>query len=74
MSEKGGHSHLAPKSIFSREKTYLNEGQMTYQIEGNCTLNRMQPFLLPPEVTQGQQGSPKVKNHKIPDRSNNLPK
>ena len=28
-------------------------GQMTYEIEGNCTGNRMQPFLVPSEVTQG---------------------
>jgi len=39
-------------------------GQMTHQIEGNWTENRMQQFLAPPEVTQGQQRSPKVKNQK----------
>ena len=28
---------------------------MTYQIEANCPGNRMQPFLVPPEVTKGQK-------------------
>ena len=35
-------------------------GQMTYQMEGNCTGNLIQPFLAPPEVTQGHHGSPVV--------------
>jgi len=38
---------------------------MTYQIEGNCMGNWMQPFLVPREVTQGHQGSLKVKNQQF---------
>jgi len=30
---------------------------MTYQMKGNCTGSRMQPFLAALEVTQGHQGS-----------------
>jgi len=40
-------------------------GQMTYQIEGNCTGNRMQQFVVPAEGTQGHQGSLKVKDRKF---------
>ena len=61
-----GHCHLAPKSIFWGEKTVLNAtNPMTYQIERNCPGTRMQRFLVPPDVTQGHDGSPKVKYRKI---------
>ena len=32
-------------------------GQMTYQTDGNCTGNRMQPLLGPPKITRGQRRS-----------------
>ena len=49
----------------------FNIGQMTYQIEGNCTGNRLQPFLAPRKVTRGHQRS---KIETIQHRSNDLPK
>jgi len=33
---------------------------MTYEMEGNCTGSRLQPFLTSPEVTQGHSRSPGV--------------
>ena len=67
-----GHPR-SPEVTRGQKLKFLKIGQMTYQIEGNCTGNRMQLFLTPPEVTQGHPGSPKVKNrNKIQNRSNDL--
>ena len=63
----------SPKVTRGQKLKIFKIGQMAYQIEANCTGNRMQVFLAPPEVTQGHQGSPKVKNENFQDRSNGLP-
>ena len=52
----------------------FNIGQLTYQIEGNCTGNRMQPFLGPTEATKVTRGHQRSKIEKIQHRSNDLPK
>ena len=59
FSTARGHQR-SPKVTKGQKSEIFKIGQMTYQIEENCTWNRMQPFLAPPEVTQGYQRSPKV--------------
>ena len=58
-------THRSPGVTKGQKSKKFKIGQITYQIEGNCTGNLMQPFLEPPEVTQGHQGSLKVKNEKF---------
>jgi len=60
----GGHPR-SPGVTKGQKSKIFKIGQMTYQIEGNCAGNRMQLFLVPLKVTQGHQGSPKVKNRKF---------
>ena len=64
FSTTRGHPR-SPGVTKGQKSKIFNICQMTYQMEGNFTGNLIQPFLAPFEVTQGHQGSPKVKNRKF---------